>query len=386
MFYINYFLLACVYVYMKINFETSLPLTNLTVKDLKDYRTVAKYMHRKGVLDKANKLQWLNEALPHLDNAIEVYKKYSSITPKPENRNAICIVSTDASMAWCAVANSVLKGYDVFFICDRPFSSQEHLIMLNNKSNIHFVHMDDELVKKMGYTDITAARNGGRKQRRLFNMSNNCGGWEKSLFYFSYLNFHYDNIWFMEDDCLIFNEDPLIDFDKSKNKDVDYIRYHHEPTMERLSNNWALKACRRAVQRSVPNPEDRSFSFAFATRVSHKMLNRIYDFCNQHNQGLFLEVFLATIAKKNNLKLFKIMPIVQSQWGWIDDSGNPRILVGGTPMTRVDNRIIHCTRASAIYHHIKGERRRRYFVRQHIMPLQVVTIINININSKINII
>lgn len=354
---------------MDINFETSLPLQCIPTQDLKDYRKVARYMHRKGILDKVNKLEWLSKTLPHFENSIEVYQKYAHITPEPKSRNAICVVSTAATMSWCMIAQWVLRDYDVFFICDKPFGIKEHLVMLNNRDNVHFVHMHDEPVKEMGYIGISAI-DAPRlpKQRRLLKLCNDCGAWEKSLFYFSYLNFHYDNIWFMEDDCLILKQDQLIDFDRSKNKDVNYVRFGKEPSMDEVSDFWAIKATLGIVQNTLPNPEDRSASFAFTTRLSSKMFDLIYNFCTQHNRGLYLELFFASLIKKYGLKQYSLNCLPHQKWEWIDDSGNSRILVGGSPLWQVRNWMIDQTDQLAIYHHAKGEERRIHFLKQYLYP------------------
>lgn len=64
--------------------------------------------------------------------------------------------------------------------------------------------------------------NYGIKNLNTITLRKEVSGWDKALFFFIYINRNYENIWFIEDDIFIYDENTLRNIDE-KNPDADII-------------------------------------------------------------------------------------------------------------------------------------------------------------------
>lgn len=361
---------------MEINFETILPLQNMSVQELRDYRVIAKYMHNRKILDKINRdniynsyfdrIHFLNVHFPHLKDKIQTYLKYAHITPKPNTRNAVCVMGIQPSFDWVIIANHVLKDYDVFYISDRPIEAEKYFLMLENKGNVHFIHIDSLDAVKMSFRRITAL---GSTTARLFEAMDRwaCGAWEKALLYFSCVNLHYEHVWFLEDDCILFNQENLVTFDQSRNRNSDFLKLL--PGDNQVPEwNWVRRDSIAVNNAPRMPPEDWRFSWVYFTRFSKKMLNSIYEYCTYWDCGMYLEMFFASLA--SHLPDHEVCILHQNSrlgrnnnyLAWEDDEGNVRDISCGGPTVNIDFHHIHKTKCLAIYHHAKHPHRRMEFI------------------------
>jgi hypothetical protein len=71
-----------------------------------------------------------------------------------------------------------------------------------NYKNIKFIQILNEDCDKNGFIDMN------------FIINKQISGWDKAIYYFSMINTEYKNIWFLEDDVFLYDENTLINIDK----------------------------------------------------------------------------------------------------------------------------------------------------------------------------
>jgi hypothetical protein len=117
-------------------------------------------------------------------------------------------------------------------------------------------------------------------------------GWDKALFYFTYISKKYENIWFMEDDIFIYNENVLLQIDE-KNENADIIC--NSSFEEAKLNEWLW----RYIKIEMPPPY--YCGMMCACRMSKNMLSALKDYTIRHKTLFFLEACFPTIAQKYEL-------------------------------------------------------------------------------------
>lgn len=118
-------------------------------------------------------------------------------------------------------------------------------------------------------------------------------GWDKALFFFIYINKNYENIWFIEDDIFIYDENTLRTIDE-KNPVADIIcnSSFEEAKLDEWLWNWIR------VEFQPPY----YCGMMCACRMGRKMLDALKDYSIRHKTLFFLEACFPIIAKKYDLQ------------------------------------------------------------------------------------
>jgi hypothetical protein len=207
-------------------------------------------------------------------------------------KNALCVICFRPNNIWLEFLNSFVK-YDIYLIVDDILNVDTNLY--ETYKNIHIIKVSDEDTIKNGFMNISFQ--GGHKNEKNNWRWGMIYGWERAVYSFSCIYTNYDNVWFLEDDVFLYNEQTLLDIDmKFKDSDLlsnryqnikdcsDWYHWHHDMVFE-----FDIKYYHK--------------SMCCAVRISNNMLSKIKEYATAYKTLFFIEAFFPTICMRYHLKL-----------------------------------------------------------------------------------
>jgi len=221
------------------------------------------------------------------------------------NNNCLILVCHKPNPIWLEFLNS-FQYYRIFIIIDDETVNYEHLCEIYRRLNFIFIDKTNCMV-----TGIT---------NMCFTLNKMVSGWEKAFFFVVEehtrdLFKNYDNIWFMEDDVFFYDEKTLKDLDD---------KY---PTSDLLTAPCYLKTPEDKWLWNVIHTkfeEPHYHAMVCAARISRKILDRVYDYADEHKVLFFVEALIPTIAKQFDYKYDtpEELSTIQFQYDWAADTLN----------------------------------------------------------------
>jgi hypothetical protein len=192
---------------------------------------------------------------------------------------AICLITFKPNKIYLDFLNK-FNTYDIYIIIDDNENDYSEIKIQYPK--INFIQIKNEDCTKTGFTNTS-----------YITIHKPVIGWDKALYFFSYINCIYDYIWFMEDDVYFYNENTLQNID-TKYTDFDLLcNSSFEPAK---LNEWLW----HMIQINLSPPY--YCGMMCITRFSKKMIESIKDYAIKNKTVFFLEALYPTIAIKYNLK------------------------------------------------------------------------------------
>lgn len=192
------------------------------------------------------------------------------------SRNCICIICIKPNDIWIDFL-STFKQYDIVFIIDD--NSEEYAVKYADKKNIQCIQIKEEDCSKNGFIDVNALS------------FDKITGWEKAVYYFAKVNTTYNQIWFIEDDVFLHNEETILNIDKQY-PISDLLTAPYE---EKIRNNWHW----RSIKIQFPPPY--FHAMVCAVRMSGTLLSTIREYAETHKTLFFLEALFPSLCKANGL-------------------------------------------------------------------------------------
>lgn len=195
--------------------------------------------------------------------------------------NALAIICRTPVESLCAFYNTFETYYEVFMIMDDEQFNYDHLAKLY--TNITFIRIEksDCLEKHFKYTNYSTN-------------NKEVSGWDKALYYFTYVRSGYPHVWFLEDDVFVYDANTLLNIDK---KYGPYDLLSNTVYKEANLDEWMWNS----IQIEFPPPY--YCGMCCATRMSSNMLASINTYGQRYKTLFFLEACFPTIAKYFNLRL-----------------------------------------------------------------------------------
>lgn len=107
------------------------------------------------------------------------------------NKIAICLICKNPNDVWLYFFNEFIN-HDIYLIIDNNFIDITHY--KHNYKNINFIQINENYCFENGYM------NSNLFMYKIIN------GWDKAIYYFSFINNNYDFVWYLEDDVFVYNE------------------------------------------------------------------------------------------------------------------------------------------------------------------------------------
>jgi hypothetical protein len=197
------------------------------------------------------------------------------------NNNCVCLICYTPNDIWIEFLSKFTK-YDVYIVIDD--NSKDYKQQYSNFSNINIIQIDNEECKKNGFVHVTSVM-----------INKDITGWDKSLYYFSTINRHYNKVWFFEDDVFFYNEETLLRIDfKYDNSDLLSNSYVENTNGNKNEWHWYV------IDIKFPPPY--YCAMVCCTRISSNLLSKFRNYANEYNTLFFLEALFPTICKVNNMR------------------------------------------------------------------------------------
>ena len=193
--------------------------------------------------------------------------------------NCICLICLKPNEIWLDFLDKFIK-YNIYIIIDD--NKIDYKKLYKKYKNLHIIQITSKICVKNGFIKMN------------FIIKKLVTAWEKAMYYFSNINLEYDNIWFLEDDVFLNEEQTLINIDnKYLNSDLLTNKYYEN--INGNKDNWHWKR----IQINFLPPY--YCSMVCACRISKNLLLLINEYAQKYKTLFFLEALFPTIAKKNNL-------------------------------------------------------------------------------------
>ena len=191
--------------------------------------------------------------------------------------SALCLICFKPNKIWMDFLGT-FEHYNIYIIIDDNSIKYE-----SQHENIHFIQILNDECDKKSFINLT-----------FETIKKKITGWEKALYYFSYINTKHDNGWFIEDDVFFYNEQTLI------NIDVDYINSDLlikgcDVNLTGEKTGWCWKNL------DIKFDPPHYCSLCCAARMSRELISKFRDYATEHHTLFFLEAMIPTLCKKYNL-------------------------------------------------------------------------------------
>lgn len=197
------------------------------------------------------------------------------------NRSCVCLICFKPNDIWVNFLSKFIK-YNVYIIIDD--NSKDYREDYSKFKNINIVQIIDDDCRKNGVINMN-----------FLILRKDVSGWEKAVYYFSFVNTVYDNVWFFEDDVFFYSEKTLLDIDSNYNKCDLLSNFYTENTCgNKTSWHWN----KIDIKFSPPY----YYAMVCCIRLSSDLLLRIKDYANKYNTLFFLEALFPTLCKKYDLQ------------------------------------------------------------------------------------
>lgn len=204
-------------------------------------------------------------------------------------KNCVCIVCRVPNQIWLDFLNDI-PG-DVFIVIN------DHIDLNTFKpGKVRIVEIDTNECFRNGFNHANRVAQSESDIRLGFVHLPfpEVTAWDKALYYFCNLNHDYDNIWFCEEDCLIYARN-LFERMNSQHENTDLLVKENNLNFEKP--RWCWNHVRPFL--SEPN----GFSFVQACRLSRKLLSLVNYTARRLNRLVIIETLFNTLAMQNNLSM-----------------------------------------------------------------------------------
>ena len=110
----------------------------------------------------------------------------------------LCLICRSPHNIWCEFLNN-FKKYKITVIIDD--NKKSYNSFKEDYSNINFIQIPDSDCIEKKYTNLN------------FFMKKNVTGWEKAIYYFTFIDNDKEDVWFIEDDVFFYDENTINNID-----------------------------------------------------------------------------------------------------------------------------------------------------------------------------
>jgi len=193
-------------------------------------------------------------------------------------KNAICVITYKPQENHLDFLNT-LNSYDVYVIIDD--NDNTYIEMKIKFPNLTIVQIDNNKCREKGYINTNT-----------IVLKKDISGWDKALYYFTYIKNNYEYVWLLEDDVFFYNEDTLLAID---NKYTQQDILCNSSFEEAKLNEWLW----RFINIRFPSPY--YCGMMCSCRFSKRMFNCIKEYAEPNKTLFFLEALFPSIAVYNKL-------------------------------------------------------------------------------------
>ena len=215
-------------------------------------------------------------------------------------KNIICLIAIEPKPLVYNFYKKLKNENTSIYMC---FDNNTNIIPAYD-NDITFIYLDNKLCENNGFKSTHSQLNNISTSR------------EKALMYFCKMNFDYDNIWFIEEDVFIPNENIIENINKKYPEGdllctSNYVFHNQEELNECYWGHWNL-ILSQTKETNITFPYGKSMICAI--RCSKKLLYCINEHATRYNNLFMCESLFNTIALHNHLKILAIPELENIYW------------------------------------------------------------------------
>lgn len=222
-------------------------------------------------------------------------ENFSNSIELSSNNNYLCYMCVNLSDELLNISNQFVNYYKVFIMVD---NNSQDLSEFKIPNNIKILRIDDKKCINLGYKNANAT------------LKKNPVCWDKVFYYFSNIDTNYKNVWFIEEDVFIPNNNTIIELDR-KYPEEDLLCKYNISYEEDTDPVWNKLHWKRA-EGKIDKPWHRSLLCCH--RQSRRNLLKVKEYVDKNGTLLFLEFMINTIAGLNNHKVQTIPEFQTIHW------------------------------------------------------------------------
>ena len=206
-------------------------------------------------------------------------------------KNCICVISHYPQEEWVNFL-SQFSCYDTYLTID---DNSVDCKQLYSNSNVTIIQDGETNCEIAGFKHLISEEHPTKP----------ISGWEKALYYFSYINPNYDHVWFLEADTFFYGEETLLKIDQRHsgiNLLCPYVTCNKTGKTEPLDWKWLNIHTKTPIQLSPPWYA----GLPGALRMSNSLIKSIKTYAQEHKTLFYLEAAFPTICVANKLTYLNI--------------------------------------------------------------------------------
>lgn len=217
-------------------------------------------------------------------------------------KSCICIISHYPQKEWVNFL-SRFSYYDAYITID---DNSLDCKQLYNSNNVTVIQDTEANCEETGFKHLISE----------LHPTKPISGWEKSLYYFSYINPNYNYVWFLEADTFFYGEETLLKIDQLyENRDLLYSNLFCNETGKLEPSDWKWLNIHTKTPIRIPPPWYAGLPGAL--RMSNSLIKSIKEYAREQKTLFYLEAAFPTICIANKLT-HSIIRELSSVW-WIRD-------------------------------------------------------------------
>jgi len=218
---------------------------------------------------------------------------------------ALCILMIQPTHEIAAFYNGFSNYHIVFILDDSSFDCSE---FRKSYTNIEFVQIPDEVCFMHGFKWSSYMPKSSIQMNEII-------AWDRALYYFCWVKPHFENVWFLEDDVFIYDEETVENLD-AKYPESDLLCRDMTPEPSEGQWDWFWPC----VSLPFQNPYFRSM--ICAVRMSQTMLQRLSEYIANYRKMTFIEALFPSLAFYHSLKIDTPREFEKIEWcrDWMKDT------------------------------------------------------------------
>jgi hypothetical protein len=205
-----------------------------------------------------------------------------------------------------AIALIVFKPNDIYLSFLNTFIHYDIYIIIDDNSVFYGPNYKTKY-RNINFIQIpnVHCRNTGYMNTNMIGIKKHISGWDKALYFFTFINTNYNHIWFIEDDVFFYSETTLTKIDDIY---VNYDILANCDFQEGKYNEWLWYD----IHIHLPKPY--YAGMMCAVRISNKLLEVIKKYATINKTLFFIEALFPTLIKHNQLTFFQPNELTKIQF------------------------------------------------------------------------
>ena len=189
---------------------------------------------------------------------------------------SLCIICRTPNDVWVKFLNGFTNYTDICIVVDD--NEIDYVDMYKEYTRVKIIQIPNQACLDAGFKNLVKV-----------TIPKEVTAWEKALYYFSFVNTNYKNVWFLEDDVFFFDENTLL------NLDLKYIDDDLITSSSCFGDHTSTWCWTPVLEINLPNPI--YHCMCCVARMSKRMVDEVKLYACVNGTLTFLEALFPTMCR-----------------------------------------------------------------------------------------